>query len=478
MDPLIIQGGMGVGVSGWLLASAVSQMGQLGVVSGTALDTVFVRNLQNGDPEGHLRRALTQFPVQDIVHKILQTYFIPGGKAKHMAFRSLPISKVNSSVMRQAISVVANFSEVFLAKEKHQGAIGINFLEKIQLPMLPSLYGALLAGVDYVLMGAGIPREIPGVLDRLVRHEKTSLKLHVEGAGPEDDFKIHFDPRKIIPQQLPELKRPKFLAIIASATLATALIKKATGRIDGFVVESPTAGGHNAPPRGPLQLNEKGEPIYGAKDEVDFDAMKRLGLPFWLAGSYGSPEQLRKALQLGAAGVQVGTAFAFCEESGLSRHIKETLIQKACRGEGEVLTDPNASPAGFPFKVVQLENSISEEEVYVVRPRVCDLGYLLHLYKTKEGKLGYRCPGEPIETYLKKEGKVEETCGKKCVCNGLLATIGLPQLREKGYVEPPLVTAGDDFENISRFLKDGQKFYSARDVIQYLLGGLSKPSRA
>ncbi|MDG4862734.1 hypothetical protein P8605_31820, partial [Streptomyces sp. T-3] len=50
--PQVIQGGMGVGVSGWQLARAVSRTGQLGVVSGTALDAVLARRLQLGDPGG------------------------------------------------------------------------------------------------------------------------------------------------------------------------------------------------------------------------------------------------------------------------------------------------------------------------------------------------------------------------------------------------------------------------------------------
>ena len=45
--PKIIQGGMGVGVSSWRLARAVSALGQLGVVSGTALDQVLARRLQD-----------------------------------------------------------------------------------------------------------------------------------------------------------------------------------------------------------------------------------------------------------------------------------------------------------------------------------------------------------------------------------------------------------------------------------------------
>ncbi len=44
--PLIIQGGLGVAVSNWRLARAVSALGQLGVVSGTAIDQVVVRRSQ------------------------------------------------------------------------------------------------------------------------------------------------------------------------------------------------------------------------------------------------------------------------------------------------------------------------------------------------------------------------------------------------------------------------------------------------
>ena len=37
--PRIIQGGMGVAISDWGLAQAVSRTGQLGVVSGTGIDS-------------------------------------------------------------------------------------------------------------------------------------------------------------------------------------------------------------------------------------------------------------------------------------------------------------------------------------------------------------------------------------------------------------------------------------------------------
>ncbi len=467
--PIIIQGGLGAGVSSWLLAKTVSQMGQLGVVSGTALDLILARSLQTGDHGGHLWRAMQHFPIPEMAQRIFDTFFIPGGKKDEEAFKKVPMFSQNPNRFLQELTVVANFVEVFLAKEGHKGVVGINFLEKIQMPNLFSLYGAMLAGVDYVLMGAGIPREIPGVLATFANHEEASLKMYVEGAESEDTYRIRFDPKKLIQKVLPELKLPKFLGIISSLPLAMTLFKKATGKVDGFVIESHTAGGHNAPPRGKLHLNAKGEPLYGEKDKVNLEKIKRLGLPFWIAGSYGSHEKLKEAIALGAKGIQVGTSFAFSRESALSEEIKQKLLQKTVRGEGNVFTDPKASPTGFPFKVVSMEESISEEKEYHDRPRICDLGYLRHIYKKKNGSLGYRCPSEPIENYKRKGGSPEDVIGRKCLCNGLMANIGLPQLQKNGYIEKPLVTAGDDYKFLAQFLKNGESSYSAKDVINYLL---------
>jgi len=474
-EPLIIQGGMGVAVSNWKLARAVSQAGQLGVVSGTALENVMARRLQKGDPDGAMRRALSHFPDPIIARKILDRYFISGGKAEREPFKSPPMFSLNPPKELVELTVAANFAEVYLAKEGHGGLVGVNFLEKIQLPTLPSIYGALLAGVDYVLMGAGIPRSIPAILDQLSAHEKVTLKLNVHGAAPEDDYRTVFDPAELWTSPPAPLKRPKFIAIVASEVLGITLAKKSTGKVDGFVIEGPTAGGHNAPPRGPLQLNSQGEPVYGPKDEVDRAAFRKLGLPFWVAGSCADPQKLKEALAEGAAGIQAGTIFAYCEESGLMESLKQKVFEKVLRGRGEVFTDPVASPTGFPFKVVRLEGTLSEPEENQARTRVCDLGYLRTAYKREDGSLGLRCPGEPVKSYLQKDGKREETEGKKCICNGLMATIGLGQTPKNGAQERPLVTSGDDLSRVGLFLKGEKRSYSAADVIRYLLSVIQAP---
>ncbi len=469
-ESVIIQGGMGAGVSNWRLAKEVSRLGQLGVVSGTAIDQILARRLQDGDEGGHMRRGLDAFPFPAIAERIWQRYFIAGGKAEGAPYQVAAMHTKDDSRELTELCMVSNFVEVYLAREGHGHAVGINYLEKIQTALLSSLYGAMLAGVDYVLMGAGIPLKVPGVLDRLARHEAVEYALHVTGATESDDTLMHFDPQEYMEVALEPLRRPKFLPIVSSNTLASTMLKKANGRVDGLIVEMRTAGGHNAPPRGKVQLSDAGEPVYGERDAIDLAKLRELGVPFWLAGGYGFPEKLQEALALGAAGIQVGTAFEFADESGLRADYKRDLLAKAVAGTAHVFTDPLASPTGFPFKVAQLEGTHSEQEVYESRPRICDLGFLREAYRTEEGSIGYRCPAEPLSVYLAKGGKAEDSAGRKCICNGLVANIGYPQVRNGQRVERGIITAGDDLNSVAQFLPAGRDAYGVADVIARLLG--------
>lgn len=464
MFPKIIQGGMGVAVSNWKLARAVSRRGQLGVISGTALDTVFVRRLQDGDPDGDMRRAMVAFPIDGVAERVLERYFLPNGREPGKPYRLLPMYRQHVSSERQLVTVLANFVEVFLAKEGHEGMVGINLLTKVQLPTLPSLYGAMLAGVDCVLMGAGIPREIPGALDALSQHRRASLRFDVEGMPAGEALHLTFDPAEIGVTALDPLKRPAFFPIISATSLATTLARKANGTVEGFIVEGPTAGGHNAPPRGEAKFNERGEPLYGDRDVVDMEKMRALGLPFWLAGGAGSPHRLSEALAAGANGIQVGTLFAFCEESGFSDVIKRDVIEHVSRDDIDVRTDPLASPTGYPFKVVSWAGDSSE----YVRERKCDLGYLRNAYRRDDNRIDYRCAAEPVADYVRKGGLEADTVGRRCLCNALTANIGQAQPRPGALDEPPLITSGDDLTTIEKFL-NGRDTYTADAVIDYLL---------
>jgi len=469
--PKIIQGGLGAGVSNWVLARTVSLAGQLGVVSGTGAEPIMAARLRAGDEDGHVRRALAAFPDREIGERIVAKYL-----AETVLDRAVAVfPKVHRLCDPDELvqeTVAANFVEVFLAKEGHDRPVGINLLTKIELPTLASLYGAMLAGVDVVIMGAGIPREVPAILDALSRNENVSMTVHVEGAAAGDDFRSFLSPRTVLHDAPMELTRPRFLPIVASNVLAVAMAKKATGRIDGLVIEGPTAGGHNAPPRGGMLLGATDEPIYGPKDDVDLGKIAALGIPYYLAGGYGLAGKLKEALDRGAAGIQVGTAFAFCRESGLLRSLKQAALRKVAEGIGRVFTDAKASPTGFPFKILSLEGTVSELREYLSRPRTCNLGFLRRLYKKDDGSVGYRCPAEPEAAWLAKGGAKEELEGRKCLCNGLLANIGLGRAQPGGDLEKPLLTVGDCFNQLRDLVRGWGENYSARDVIEYVLGDL------
>jgi nitronate monooxygenase len=467
---------MGIGVSDWKLARAVSRAGQLGVVSGTALSSVLVRRLQDGDADGAMRRALAHCPLRGAAARIIAHYWLPTGRAPGQPYRLAPMYTLESGTELTELTIAANFVEVFLAKEGHDGIVGLNLLEKIQLPTLASLYGAMLAGVDYVLMGAGIPRSIPGVLDAFAAGQKAGLRIAVDGAAPTQEFQVSLDPAAFPTEQPVALRRPLFLAIVSSSALAMTLARKSNGRVDGFVVEGIAAGGHNAPPRAKGPCNERGEPVYGPRDVPDLAAIRALGLPFWIAGSHADPEKLRAALELGAAGVQIGTAFAFCEESGLTPGIKQRVLARSAAGVIDLRTDPRASPTGMPFKVLGLAGTVSEAPVYAQRERACDLGHVRQPYLRANGTVGYRCPAEPEGEFVRKGGDPADSTGRKCLCNGLLGAIGLGQQLSGDRSEPALVTAGEDVAAVHRFLAPGRTSYGAAEVLDRVLGSAAVSS--
>lgn len=461
--PWLIQGGMGIGVSGWKLASAVATTGQLGVVSGTALDTVFIRRLQDEGVSPVVQECLDAFPNQEIVGNILARYAHP--RHSHSSpYRLLPMYSHHSPAARDDVTVLAAFVEVSLAKRGHTGVIGINLLTKVQFPTVPTLFGAMLAGVDVVLMGAGIPRAIPGVLDKLSALEPVNLKIDGAGKLPEG-FERSFLPDRYTVSS--PLDRPAFLPIVSSVALATMMVRKASGAVEGFVIEGPTAGGHNAPPRGAPVYDDRGQPVYGERDVVDLKAFCDLGYPFWLAGGMNSPERVSRAIEQGATGVQVGTLFALSRESGMSATLRKQMYTRVVAKTAVITTDPRASSTGFPFKVVELEGTVSQQSTYEKRERICDLGYLREAYVSDKGSIKYRCSAEPIQAHLLHGGTLEATLGRKCLCNALFATIGLGQKRLHED-EPPIVTSGDDLAAILPLVRAHHGEFTAADVVQYL----------
>ncbi len=459
---------MGIGVSSWRLARAVAEAGEVGVVSATAIDSVLVRELQAGDPNGRLD-VLASYPDQEIVQHLVETYYVEGGIAPDAPYKLLPMHRFRPTVRSQRILSAAAFSEVRLAKKGHAGYVGINLLCELKRYTLPSLYGAMLAGVDAVMIGAGIPIEEGNLLQDLADGRPCRLRFEVDTslseakAGP---FYYHLDPADLVPEVVP-LRRPDFYPIVSSDTLARILkAKLPEGIITGWIIEGPTAGGHNAPPRNKA-YTESGNPVYGDRDLADLAKVADLGLPFYLAGGYGDPEKVSDAMKQGAAGVQIGSLFSLSYESGYPDEYKRSLIEQIHAGLITIRTDGRVSPTGFPFKVIEVEGTNGVAEVYEQRTRMCDLGYLQEAYLDKNGRLLARCASEPVDEYVRKGGKLENTENRGCLCNGLMANIGHGQRRASGN-ELQLFTGGDELLTLPLGSLENPS-YSALDVLEYLL---------
>jgi NAD(P)H-dependent flavin oxidoreductase YrpB (nitropropane dioxygenase family) len=238
-----------------------------------------------------------------------------------------------------------------------------------------------------------------------------------------------------------------------------------TVEVDGFIIEGPTAGGHNAPARG-NDVDEAGQPVYGERDQPDLARVRSLGKPFWLAGSYAG--RLADARALGAVGIQVGSAFALCDESGMDARVKREVRGQIAAGTLQVTTSATASPTGFPFQVAQLAGTLSEADVYRSRKRICNIGHLVEAY-SKPGRtgIGFRCPGGPTGVYLGRGGRQEKTAGVVCLCNGLAAAAGFGRPARNGR-EPMIITLGKnvDFYDQINTAPDGS--YRAEDVVRYV----------
>ncbi|MBI5400972.1 MAG: nitronate monooxygenase [Candidatus Yonathbacteria bacterium] len=464
MNQSIIQGGMGVYISTPFLAKSCSLGGALGTVSCVGAERILVRILQSGDPGGRYQHALRNFPFPEVAEQIIKKYFVAGGIPANQKFKKIPSFSMQSNSDLIWLTVAASFAFVWLAKEGHANPVSVNYLEKTQIPLIYHITGAMLAGVDYVTIGAGITLQIPGVLDAIASGGVPSYRVSVEGS--KDGYKtISFNPSTFFSGRFSELKRPGFLPIVSTDVLASLMVKKLpSGSIQGFVVELTTAGGHNALPREKVGFDENGQPLYGKKDAVAFEKLRALGIPFWIGGSFASPQGLAKAKSFGAVGIQAGSIFALCEDSGMDPSFRREMIRLGYRGELIVRTDSRASPTGFPFKVVQLPGTQSDPAVYADRTRVCDLSILLVPYLQNNGKVGFRCQSEPIEKYLHKGGKLENTIGARCLCNGLFSASGLGNPNES-----PIFTMGDDVSFLRYLMLNENGSYRAADAIKYLL---------
>jgi nitronate monooxygenase len=325
----IIQGGMGVGVSLHPLAGAVAREGGLGVVSSAAIDRVVSKRLA--------RRVGTYEAVR----------------------------------------------EEIAASRAQGGLAGINIMVALQRDFADSVRGAIDAGADAIISGAGLPTSLPAI------------------QAPRDTALI------------PIVSSARALEIICRKW------EKLGYRPDAVVLEGPLAGGH---------LGFKFEELEAPSNALEAllpqvkDMARRHGdFPVIAAGGIFTHEDIVSILRQGADGVQMGTRFLATEESSADAAYKQAVLD-ATRDDILVTRDPG-SPCGLPFRVLK-QSPMFRAALERKRKPACTKGYVL--LKDEDGRYT-RCLAK------------EDGGHSFCICNGLLSSAGYnPQDEE------PLYTVGSN----------------------------------
>src|ERR1700686_85572 len=148
------------------------------------------------------------------------------------------------------------------------------------------------------------------------------------------------------PKEILEECRAKSIVTIGTATTPDEAAVLQDAGVDAIVASGFEAGGH----RGSF-LRSAEDSLTGTFSLVP-QIVDIVDVPVIAPGGIGDARGVVAALALGAGGVQLGTAFLACEDSGASPVHREALLGKAAGHTGRVEEGRGAGPTGsrpFPF---------------------------------------------------------------------------------------------------------------------------------
>jgi len=162
-----------------------------------------------------------------------------------------------------------------------------------------------------------------------------------------------------LPVNLPEFLKgggtTKLVPIVSSGRAATLLAKRWLDKYnylpDAFVVEGPMAGGHLG-----FKAEQLDDPAYALEKIVPevieavrpFEEKTGRKIPVIAGGGIYTGADIRRFIELGAAGVQMATRFVATDECDASQKFKDTYLA-AERGDLEIIK----SPVGMPGRAIR-----------------------------------------------------------------------------------------------------------------------------
>lgn len=212
--------------------------------------------------------------------------------------------------------------EIEKAREATQGIIGVNIMVALTT-FAEMVRTSIESKADVIFSGAGLPMDLPKIFNETCERNKEAFKT------------------KLVP-------------IVSSGRAASLIAKKWLSRTgympDAFVVEGPRAGGHLgfAPenltdPQFALEIlvPQVVEAVKPLEDKVGH------AIPVIAAGGVYTGEDIKRFMDLGAAGVQMGTRFVATYECDADDRFKEAYL--AAKEEDVTIIK---SPVGMPGRAL------------------------------------------------------------------------------------------------------------------------------
>jgi nitronate monooxygenase len=292
MDPKypIIQGGMGIGVSLYELASAVGREGCIGTISSAALDQ-FVRK------------------------RLFKKDFFRSKKS----FKDLRPGRMDfiESVSR----------EVYDTK-KNCGVAAINIMVALPNYFESAIQGAVEGGVDMIVCGAGLPLNLPSLVGKYAGRDHDISLVPIVSSGRALELickkwdKLFYRPDGCV------LEGPK-----AGGHLGWRYNDISDDFLEKFDL-----------------FDNLLDPVLDVADKYpnDFGSM-----PVIVAGGIYNNEDIVYALSRGASGVQMGSRFAATKESGFSDISKQVIVDSS-KEDIVIADQSWGSPCGYPFRYSKL----------------------------------------------------------------------------------------------------------------------------
>ena len=229
-------------------------------------------------------------------------------------------------------SIMGLKEELRKAREKTKGVIGVNVMVAMS-NFADMVKTAIAEKADIIFSGAGLPLNLPSFLQK---DSVTKLVPIVSSSFLQKDSVT-----KLVP-------------IVSSARAAKVIAEKWHNLYnylpDAFVVEGPKAGGHLG--FKDEQINDEHFSLEHILPEViaevkDLEVHYGKDIPVIVAGGIYTGEDIKRFMDMGAAGVQMGTRFVTTDECDASDIFKQTYIE-AKQEDIQIIK----SPVGMPGRAI------------------------------------------------------------------------------------------------------------------------------